>query len=316
MSRSRFPTLPSAEKDKADKSLTKPGSKPHVNLTNSSSFSHANTTAADDKTDDLLSWIDSLKIRARDTFARQSKELGELRKNARREELRRKYREQIDSTSFDKLGELLKQQEMLKNAQNQSIEAQLPAGSLFGQENEPLASGAYEYRDSPYPEDESDENIEESENEFPEKEPFEAANRQSEIYTPNNAFSSNYDQDDDDIVEILSDESAAEAPEPARPQYAEYSEEEDDEESEQELEEEYGEEVEGEIEDYDEDLEEYDEEDGAEEDDENEGIIIDGAEDEELQENLDQNRAFSGHFSSQIHNQNSHSHGQKVAYHV
>ncbi|KAF8003035.1 hypothetical protein HF325_002280 [Metschnikowia pulcherrima] len=316
MSRLRFPTLPSAEKDKADKSLTKPGLKPHVNLTNSSSFSHANTTAADDKTDDLLSWIDSLKIRARDTFARQSKELGGLRKNARREELRRKYREQIDLTSFDKLGELLKQQEMLKNAQNQSIEAQLPAGSLFGQENEPLASGAYEYRDSPYPEDESDENIEESENEFPEKEPFEAANRQSEIYTPNNAFSSNYDQDDDDIVEILSDESAAEAPEPARPQYAEYSEEEDDEESEQELEEEYGEEVEGEIEDYDEDLEEYDEEDGAEEDDENEGIIIDGAEDEELQENLDQNRAFSGHFLLQIHNQNSHSHGQKVAYHV
>ena len=72
MSRLRFPTLPSAEKDKADKSLTKPGLKPHVNLTNSTSFAHANTTAADDKTDDLLSWIDSLKIRARDTFARQS----------------------------------------------------------------------------------------------------------------------------------------------------------------------------------------------------------------------------------------------------
>ncbi|KAJ8142868.1 hypothetical protein OY671_003989 [Metschnikowia pulcherrima] len=316
MSRSRFPTLPSAEKDKADKSLTKPGSKPHVNLTNSTSFSHANTTAADDKTDDLLSWIDSLKIRARDTFARQSKELVELRKNARREELRRKYREQIDSTSFDKLGELLKQQEMMKNAQNQSIEAHLPAGGLFGQEDEPLASGAYEYRDSPYPEDESDENIEESENEVPEDESFEAADRQSEIYTPNNAFSSNYDHDDDDIVEILSDESAAEAPEPARPQYAEYSEEEDEEESEQEVEEEYGEEVEGEIEDYDEDLEEYDEEDGAEEDDGNEGIMIDEAEDEELQENLDQNRAFSGQYSSQIHNQNSLFHGQKVAYHV
>ncbi|KAM9934983.1 hypothetical protein OXX80_005427 [Metschnikowia pulcherrima] len=316
MSRSRFPTLPSAEKDKADKSLAKPGSKPHVNLTNSTSFSHANTTAADDKTDDLLSWIDSLKIRARDTFARQSKELVDLRKNARREELRRKYREEIDSTSFDKLGELLKQQEMMKNAQNQSIEAQLPAGSLFGQENEPLASGAHEYRDSPYPEDESDENIEESESEVSENEPFEAANRQSEIYASNNAFTSNYDQDDDDIVEILSDESAAEAPEPARPQYAEYSEEEDEEESEQEVEEEFGEEIEGEIEDFDEDLEEYDEEDGAEEDDENEGIIIDEAEDEELQENLDQNRAFSGQYSSQIHNQNSLSHGQKVAYHV
>ncbi|KAM9913135.1 hypothetical protein OXX69_001891 [Metschnikowia pulcherrima] len=320
MSRSRFPTLPSAENNKADKSLTKPGSKPHVNLTNSTSFSHANTTAADDKTDDLLSWIDSLKIRARDTFARQSKELVDLRKNARREELRRKYREEIDSTSFDKLGELLKQQEMMKNAQNQSIEAHSPAGSLFGQENEPLASGAHEYRDSPYPEDESDENIEVSESEVSENEPFEAANRQTEVHAPNNAYTSNYDHDDDDIVEILSDESAAEAPEPARPQYAEYSEEEDEQESEQEseqeLEEEYGEEVEGEIEDYDEDLEEYDEEDGAEEDDENEGIIIDGAEDEELQENLDQNRAFSGHFSSQIHNQNSHSHGQKVAYHV
>ncbi|KAF7999296.1 hypothetical protein HF325_005972 [Metschnikowia pulcherrima] len=316
MSRLRFPTLPSAEKDKADKSLTKPGLKPHVNLTNSTSFSHANTSAADDKTDDLLSWIDSLKIRARDTFARQSKELVDLRKNARLEELRRKYREQIDLTSFDKLGELLKQQEMLKNAKNQSIEAQLPAGSLFGQENEPLVSAAHEYRDSPYPEDESDENIEESENEFPENEPFEAANRQSEIYAPNNAYNSNFDQDDDDIVEILSDESAAEAPEPARPQYAEYSEEEDEEESEQELEEEYGEEIGGEIEDFDEDLEEYDEEDGAEEDDENEGIIIDEAEDEELQENLDQNRAFSGHFLLQIHNQNSLSHGQKVAYHV
>ncbi|KAM9912894.1 hypothetical protein OXX69_002131, partial [Metschnikowia pulcherrima] len=150
--------------------------------------------------------------------------------------------------------------------------------------------------------------------------PFEAANRQTEVHAPNNAYTSNYDHDDDDIVEILSDESAAEAPEPARPQYAEYSEEEDEQESEQEseqeLEEEYGEEVEGEIEDYDEDLEEYDEEDGAEEDDENEGIIIDETEDEELQENLDQNRAFSGHFSSQIHNQNSLSHGQKVAYHV
>ncbi|KAM9897584.1 hypothetical protein OXX79_006795 [Metschnikowia pulcherrima] len=316
MSRSRFPTLPSAEKNKADKSLTKPGSKPHVNLTNSTSFSHANTTAADDKTDDLLSWIDSLKIRARDTFARQSKELVELRKTARREELRRKYREEIDSTSFDKLGELLKQQQMMKNAQNQSIEVHSPPGSLFGQENEPLASGAHEYRDSPYPEDESDENIEESENEVPEEESFEAADRQSEIYASNNAYTSNYDHDDDDIVEILSDESAAEAPEPARPHYAEYSEEDDEEESEQELEEESGEEVKGEIEDYDEDLEEYDEEDGAEEDDENEGIIIDEAEEEELQENFDQNRAFSGHFSSQIHNQNSLSHGQKVAYHV
>ncbi|KAM9926690.1 hypothetical protein OXX59_003077 [Metschnikowia pulcherrima] len=316
MPRSRFPTLPSAENNKADKSLTKPGSKPHVNLTNSTSFSHANTTAADDKTDDLLSWIDSLKIRARDTFARQSKELVDLRKNARREELRRKYREEIDSTSFDKLGELLKQQEMMRNAQNQSIEAHSPAGSLFGQENGPLASGAHQYRDSPYPEDESDENIEESENEVPEEESFEAANRQSEIYASNNAYNSNFDHDDDDIVEILSDESAAEVPEPARPQYAEYSEEEPEEESEQELEEEYGEEVGGEIEDYNEDLEEYDEEDGAEEDDENEGIIIDGAEDEELQENLDQNRAFSGQYSSQIYKQNSLSHGQKVAYHV
>ncbi|KAJ8137348.1 hypothetical protein OY671_009439, partial [Metschnikowia pulcherrima] len=205
--------------------------------------------------------------RARDTLARQSKGLVELRKNARREELRRKYREEIDSTSFDKLGEPLKQQEMLKNAQNQSIEAHSPAGSLFGQENVPLASGAYEYRDSPYPEDESDENIEVSESEVSENEPFEAANRQTEVPAPNNAYTSNYDHDDDDIVEILSDESAAEAPEPARPQYAEYSEEEDEEESEQEVEEEYGEEVEGEIEDNEEAHEENDEEDRAEADD-------------------------------------------------
>lgn len=102
MSRHKFPSPPAAKKDANDTETT--------NIHTNASIAPNTSAIPDANPDNLVSWIDSLKLRVDKTLSQQNHELRKLRESAREEELRLKYRTHVFDEQFHQLGEYLKNQ--------------------------------------------------------------------------------------------------------------------------------------------------------------------------------------------------------------
>lgn len=136
----------------------------------------------DPNPDHLVSWIDSLKLRVNDTLNKNEDELVQLRSNARKEDLKQKYRHQVFLEPFDRLGEALRKNE----------QAELPEeDEEFIEEEEQVP--LFEHEDSPYPEEESEEN-------------YFAFDNKQHLPLP---------EEDSDIIEIISESEMQPEPTPS-----------------------------------------------------------------------------------------------------
>lgn len=133
-----------------------------------------NNTSTIEENDNLLNWIDSLKLRVDSTLDKQKSEMSRLREISKQEATREEQRKRISLASFDKLGQLLSEHEF--------------AASLPSQ----YKMSSPERRDSPYPEV--------------------AATNDYESFSPKVPENDDAQVSDDDVIEILSDESGANSP--------------------------------------------------------------------------------------------------------
>lgn len=179
MSKHKFPSPPPVVK-KSTGDARNSATQP-----NTSVISVNTSINADTNPDTLVSWIDSLKARVNDTLTQQTSELQQLRISAKQEELRLRYRSHVFLEPFDKLGVYLEQEAHKQQRTELAVDDEKEALPFIEEEETALVK---EYEYSPYPE------------EAPELE------YQNE-------------QDDSDVIEIISDEEDGE--DDAKEQYAE-----------------------------------------------------------------------------------------------
>lgn len=100
MTNNKFPISPRRKLSKT------PQSPDALNVSLLPNSSNPNIPLFDDES--ILSWIDSIKLRASETFSSQQLELKQLRDETQKESLREKYRHEIVLEQFDRLSEYLK----------------------------------------------------------------------------------------------------------------------------------------------------------------------------------------------------------------